>query len=195
MEEEKAYRRESGRLFLQSFVGSKFRRAGKTAGEKAVKKILVVLGLAVMFAAPAFAQETKNILPLSEDFAKAGLKAIFALRDFRGDVPDASRVKGLMEDAEIAVSTDGDKAEMHMLLLYETYCKAYLEMEQIDNLPAGDMQGQDVWKAAINVMKTIDLEMMTTQHIGVNDTRVPEFFDATVLMLKNRKAVFYISVK
>jgi hypothetical protein len=139
-------------------------------------------------------QETKSVLLLSDDFAKAALKAIFALRDLHGDAPDASRVKGLTEDAEIAVSTEGDKAEMHMISLYAAYQAAEVEEEQIRKREdAGEnvLVGHDAWMAANSAEKAITVEMMAAQHIAVNDTRVPEFFDQTVLMLKNRNGVFF----
>lgn len=133
---------------------------------------------------------TVKAMPLSDDFAKAALKAIFALHDFHGGEADASRVKGLMEDAEIAASTEGDTAEMHMISVYAAYLAAWREIDRLDDQdkPA---ENQSAWMAALKTTRETSLEMITSQHLAVGSKLAPEFFDSTSVMLKSRKAVFF----
>jgi hypothetical protein len=156
-----------------------------------MKKALVVLALAVVFAVPAVAQTKprvyieppKNVLPLSKDFAKAGLKAILAVHDFNGGEVETSRVKGLVEDAQVAVTTEGDSAMMKSVAQYVDSHELAREMardfkEHEDACDADRSASYEQCQA----LKTQD-----SSRIKDIEYRAEQSFDAAVKQLKDQK--------
>ena len=103
-----------------------------------MKSIIATIALALtLFAAGANAQDKKQTQKqahrqtLSPDFVKAGLKATYAIHGFTGGAVDASRVKGLIEDAEIAATTKDDKELLGMITAHASIRTSLLKQHEI----------------------------------------------------------------